>query len=72
VGPGAVLRQAALGGRAGADRDIFLDGMVPVRTGLLLVDSLIDGNLGAFRSAFSHIVLPATILGFFSLAYIAA
>lgn len=49
----------------------FLDGTVPARTGLLLVDSLLDGNLRAFRSAWSHIVLPATILGFFSLAYIA-
>ncbi|WP_442954425.1 ABC transporter permease [Pararhodobacter sp.] len=51
--------------------DIFMDGMVPVRTGLLLIDSLIAGDMRAFRSAFSHIVLPATILGFFSLAYIA-
>ncbi|MDA4845455.1 ABC transporter permease [Hoeflea poritis] len=51
--------------------DFFLDGMVPTHTGLLLVDSLIDGNLEAFRSALSHIILPATILGFFALAYIA-
>jgi peptide/nickel transport system permease protein len=51
--------------------DIFLDGLVPVQTGLLLVDSLIDGDMLAFRSAVSHIVLPAAILGFFSLAYIA-
>lgn len=51
--------------------DIFMDGMVPARTGLLLVDSLIAGDIAAFRSAWSHIVLPATILGFFSLAYIA-
>jgi len=50
--------------------DIFMDGMVPVRTGLLLIDSLIAGDMRAFRSAWSHIVLPATILGFFSLAYI--
>lgn len=51
--------------------DIFMDGMVPVRTGLLLIDSLIAGDMRAFRSAWSHVVLPATILGFFSLAYIA-
>ena len=51
--------------------NIFMDGMVPVRTGLLLIDSLIAGDMAAFRSAWSHIVLPATILGFFSLAYIA-
>ncbi|MDX8348112.1 ABC transporter permease [Cognatiyoonia sp. IB215446] len=51
--------------------DLFLDGMVPVKTGLLLVDSAIDGNGEAFQSAVSHIILPATILGFFALAYIA-
>lgn len=51
--------------------NIFMEGMVPVRTGLLLVDSLIAGDMRAFRSAFSHIILPGTILGFFSLAYIA-
>ena len=51
--------------------DFFLDGMVPTRTGLLLIDSLLDGNGEAFRSAFSHIILPAFILGFFALAYIA-
>lgn len=51
--------------------DFFLDGTVPTRTGLLLVDSAIAGDWAAFRSAFSHIILPATILGFFALAYIA-
>ena len=51
--------------------DFFLDGTVPTRTGLLLVDSAIAGDWEAFRSAFSHIILPASILGFFALAYIA-
>lgn len=51
--------------------DLFLDGMVPVRTGLLLVDSAIARDWASFASALSHIVLPATILGFFALAYIA-
>ncbi len=51
--------------------DIFYDGLVPTTTGLLLVDSLIAGDLTVFRSALRHIVLPASILGFFSLAYIA-
>jgi peptide/nickel transport system permease protein len=69
---GLVLFYAKLRWVGGPGRiDIFLDGMVPVRTGLLLLDSAIAGNWAAFRSAFSHIVLPATILGFFSLAYIA-
>jgi peptide/nickel transport system permease protein len=69
---GLVIFYAKLRWVGGPGRiDIFLDGMVPVRTGLLLVDSLLAGNRAAFRSAFSHIILPATILGFFSLAYIA-
>jgi len=69
---GLVLFYAKLGIVGGPGRiDIFMDGMVPVRTGLLLIDSLLAGDLRAFGSAWSHIVLPATILGFFSLAYIA-
>lgn len=69
---GLVLFYAKLRWVGGPGRiDIFMDGMVPVRTGLLLIDTLLAGDLRAFRSAWSHIVLPATILGFFSLAYIA-
>lgn len=69
---GLVLFYAKLRWVGGPGRiDLFLDGMVPVRTGLLLVDSLLAGDLDSFRSALSHIVLPASILGFFSLAYIA-
>jgi peptide/nickel transport system permease protein len=69
---GLVIFYAKLRWVGGPGRiDIFMDGMVPVRTGLLLVDSLLAGDLRAFRSAWSHVVLPATILGFFSLAYIA-
>jgi len=51
--------------------DIFMEGIVPARTGLLLVDSMLSRDWAVFRSAWSHIVLPAMILGFFSLAYIA-
>jgi peptide/nickel transport system permease protein len=69
---GLVLFYANLRWVGGPGRiDLFLDGMVPPVTGLLLIDSAIDGNWDAFASAFSHIVLPATILGFFALAYIA-
>ncbi len=69
---GLVLFYAQLRWVGGPGRiDLFLDGMVPVKTGLLLVDSVLDGNWEALQSALSHIVLPATILGFFALAYIA-
>jgi peptide/nickel transport system permease protein len=63
----AQLRWVGGPGRLG----IFFEGTVPPVTGLLLIDSLIAGNFGAMRNAFWHLVLPASILGFFSLAYIA-
>jgi peptide/nickel transport system permease protein len=69
---GLVLFYARLGWVGGPGRiDIVLDGMVDPVTGLLLVDSLLAGDWASLTSAFRHIVLPATILGFFSLAYIA-
>jgi peptide/nickel transport system permease protein len=49
---------------------IFYDGVVPVRTNLLLIDAALAGDWAAWRSAFGHIILPASILGYFSLAYI--
>jgi peptide/nickel transport system permease protein len=51
--------------------DIYYDGLVPPVTGLMLVDSLIAGDTDIFMNAVWHLVLPASILGFFSLAYIA-
>jgi peptide/nickel transport system permease protein len=41
---------------------------VVVRTGLFLIDTLIQGNWAAFKSAFIHIILPATTMLFASLA----
>ena len=51
--------------------DIFYDGLVSPVTGLLLVDSLLAGEPEIFWNAVTHLVLPASVLGFFSLAYIA-
>jgi len=39
-------------------------------TGLFLLDAVIQGDWGAFRDIFGHIILPASLLGYFSLAYI--
>lgn len=49
---------------------IFYVDVVPVVTGMILVDSALDGQWDVFRDAVSHIVLPASILGYYSLAYI--
>ncbi len=68
---GLLVFYGILGWVGGPGRqDIIYDGMVPNVTGLVLVDSLIAGDWGAFRDAFSHIILPASLLGYFSLAYI--
>jgi dipeptide transport system permease protein len=40
-------------------------------TGFLLIDTLLDGDPGAFRSAASHLVLPMIVLGTVPLAVIA-
>jgi len=51
--------------------DVFYEDIVASRTGVILIDSLIAGEWDIFRNAFSHLILPAGILGYFSLAYIA-
>lgn len=51
--------------------DIGYDDIVATHTGIILVDSILEGEWGVFRNALSHIILPASILGYFSIAYIA-
>ena len=61
-----------LGWVSGTGRlDVFYDDIVTTRTGVILIDAAIEGEWDIFRNAFSHLILPATILGYFSLAYIA-
>lgn len=68
---GLLVFYGILGWVGGPGRQgIIYDGMVPHVTGMILVDSLIAGDWGAFRDAFSHIILPASLLGYYSLAYI--
>ena len=49
---------------------IFYVDIVPSVTGMILVDSILDKNWDVFKDALSHIVLPASLLGYYSLAYI--
>ena len=66
-----VLFYAKLGWIGGPGRiDVAFEYSVVRVTGLLLVDAAIGGEWEAFGNAFSHLVLPASLLGYFSLAYI--
>ncbi|WP_439817945.1 ABC transporter permease [Zavarzinia sp. CC-PAN008] len=69
---GLLIFYARLDWVAGPGRaDILYDGMVPTVTGVLIVDALLAGDTGAAWDAVMHLVLPAGILGYFSMAYIA-
>lgn len=66
-----VLFYARLGWVAGPGRiDIAYEYSVERVTGVLLVDAARAGEWDAFRNAISHLVLPAGLLGAFSMAYI--
>ncbi len=68
---GLVLFYAKLGWVAGPGRiDVAFEYSVPPWSGLLLLDAAIAGEWQAFGNAVSHLALPASLLGYFSLAYI--
>ncbi len=50
--------------------DVFFTGIVPRITGFILVDAAIAGEWEVFWNAVSHMILPAMLIGYFSLAYI--
>jgi peptide/nickel transport system permease protein len=50
--------------------DVFYDGLVDPVTGIITVDALLAGETEIFWNALSHLILPASILGYFSIAYI--
>lgn len=50
--------------------DVFYEGIIEPRTGLMLVDSLLEGEPEIFWNALSHIILPAAILAYMAMAYI--
>ena len=69
---GLFLFYGKLGWAAGPGRvDVAYEDLVEPRTGLMLLDSALAGEWDVFRSAAAHLVLPAAILGYLSLAYIA-
>jgi peptide/nickel transport system permease protein len=68
---GLLVFYGELGWVAGPGRlDVFYEDIIPPVTGLILVDSLIEGDTEIFWNAVSHIILPASILAYYSMAYI--
>jgi peptide/nickel transport system permease protein len=68
---GLLVFYAWLGWAGGIGRiGLNFEGTVPSVTGLLLVDSLLAGNVEALRSALRHLLLPACVLGLHSMAYL--
>lgn len=69
---GLLVFYARLGWVEGPGRvDVGFDDIVPVVTGLLTIDSLISGDHDVLVNALRHLILPASILGYLSLAYVA-
>jgi peptide/nickel transport system permease protein len=50
--------------------DVVYEFMLEPVTGLLLLDTAMAGEWEAFQSALSHLILPASLLGYYSLTYI--
>ena len=62
---------ARLGWVAGPGRiDVAYEFTLTPVTGLLLLDTAMAGDWEAFGSALAHLILPASLLGYFSMAYI--
>lgn len=67
-----VLFYNQLGWVGGPGRiNVFLDDIVPNVTGVITIDAILANNWEVFNNALTHLVLPASLLGYYSLAYIA-
>ena len=68
---GLLVFYAQLGWVAGPGRiDIGFEYSITPRTGLLLIDTAMQGQWEAFGNVVSHLALPAALLGYNSMAYI--
>ena len=69
---GLLLFYAKLGWVEGPGRlNVAFDDLVPTITGLITIDAILAGEDEVFFNAIGHLILPASILGYLSLAYIA-
>ncbi|GGB42971.1 peptide ABC transporter permease [Tistrella bauzanensis] len=69
---GLLVFYARLGWVAGPGRlDVVWAYTIPEVTGFVLIDTLLAGEPAAMLDGFRHLILPAAILGYFSMAYVA-
>ena len=69
---GLLLFYGRLGWVAGPGRiDVAFEDLVTPITGVIMIDSVLAGEWEVFWNALSHVILPASILGYLSLAYLA-
>ena len=50
--------------------DIFYEDIIDPVTGFMLIDCILAKEWEVFRNAFYHLIMPATLLGYYSMAYI--
>ncbi|WP_425402304.1 ABC transporter permease [Inquilinus limosus] len=68
---GLLLFYAKLSWVGGPGRlDVFYDGLVDPVTGVITLDAALAGEWDVFWNAVDHLLLPAALLGYYSLAYI--
>ena len=66
-----LLFYAKLGWVSGPGRiSVVWQDIVTTRTGVIMIDAALEGEWEAFWDAFSHLILPALVLGLLSVAYI--
>ncbi|MCA0417897.1 MAG: ABC transporter permease [Proteobacteria bacterium] len=66
-----LLFYAKLGWVSGPGRiSVVWQDIVTTRTGVIMIDAALEGEWEVFWDAFSHLILPALVLGLLSVAYI--
>ncbi|MEZ2130993.1 MULTISPECIES: ABC transporter permease [unclassified Sinorhizobium] len=68
---GLMIFYAKLDWVGGSGRvDMYYEGLVEEKTGFMLIDALLAGDMEVFWSALNHIILPASVLAYASIAYL--
>lgn len=50
--------------------DVFYEDIVDPVTGIMLIDCILAGEWEIFKNALYHVIMPASLLGYYSMAYL--